>query len=99
MMKEEFEKRIGHEICYEDWETVETVYMNHPSIDNVQGKDQLAHLYRNYGMIIIEDMRLRAEKVENVKIRQQNLRNKKHQIDQEIQGLNQEIMELSTPNN
>lgn len=44
MMKQEFEARIGAEITPEQYRVVERVYMWHPSIPNVGGKDILAQL-------------------------------------------------------
>ena len=38
------------------WKTIEYVYTWHPSIDNVRGKEQIAYLYAEFGMRIIEDM-------------------------------------------
>lgn len=38
------------------WKTIEYVYNWHPSIDNVRGKEQIAYLYAEFGIRIIEDM-------------------------------------------
>ena len=56
MMKEEFEKLIGKTINQSDYELIDFVYTFHPSIKDVGGKDQIAHLYQDYGMRIIKDM-------------------------------------------
>lgn len=64
MMKVEFEKRIGASISHEDYAIVEHVYMWHPSIPNVGGKDKIADLYLIGGMDVIRDMDRRAVELE-----------------------------------
>lgn len=64
MMYQEFVSAIGHEIDWESWVKVEIVYQWHPAIDNVKGKKQIADLFTNFGMTIIEDMLPRAMKVQ-----------------------------------
>jgi len=96
-MKHEFEERVGQEVTSEQWETIHTVYQFHPVFDEVQGKDQIAGLYKEFGMLIIEDMVYRAEKISAARERQQNLRKQIQNLDQEIQGLDGEIMVWSTP--
>lgn len=56
MTKQEFETRIGQQVSTEDYKKIEQVYTFHPSIDNVNGKDQIAMLYSTFGMRIIADM-------------------------------------------
>lgn len=41
MMKEEFEKLNGQAISNADWETIEFVYIWHPSISETNGKQQI----------------------------------------------------------
>lgn len=47
MTKQEFEKRIGAEISQKDYSIVEHVYTWHPSISEVEGKEQIAKLYKS----------------------------------------------------
>lgn len=56
MTKQEFEKRIGTEISQKDYSIVEHVYTWHPSISEVEGKEQIAELYKSFGMPIIKNM-------------------------------------------
>lgn len=56
MMQHEFESRILGTVSPDDWEVIEHVYMWHPSIDDVKGKDQIAQLYLLGGMGLIQDM-------------------------------------------
>lgn len=60
MMKHEFEQRIGSEVTPEEYKVVEHVYMWHPAIPNVGGKDMLAQIWKLGGMDLIEDMDCRA---------------------------------------
>ncbi|MFR8353410.1 MAG: hypothetical protein ACLVB1_12930 [Blautia obeum] len=53
MTKQEFQKRIGAEISQKDYSIVEHVYTWHPSISEVEGKEQIAELYKSFGMPII----------------------------------------------
>lgn len=48
MTKQEFEKRIGAEISQKDYSIVEHVYTWHPSISEVEGKKQIAELYKSF---------------------------------------------------
>ena len=56
MMKEEFEKFVGETVSNEDYNVIETVYIWHPSISEVSGKDQISSIYRQFGMPVIHDM-------------------------------------------
>lgn len=64
MMKNEFEKLIGKTVSDEVYSTIEYVYTWHPAIDEINGKGQIAYLYKYYGMTVIEDMVGRAGKME-----------------------------------
>ncbi|HBE85444.1 MAG TPA: hypothetical protein DDW53_08410 [Lachnoclostridium sp.] len=66
MMKPEFEKLIGKMVSDEEYSTIEYVYTWHPAIDDVNGKGQIADLYKYYGMTVIEDMMERAGKMEKL---------------------------------
>lgn len=50
MMKEEFEKFVGETVSTEDYNVIETVYIWHPSISEVSGKDQISSIYRQFGI-------------------------------------------------
>lgn len=66
MMKQEFEKLIHAEIGDEDYRTIEYVYTWYPTISETSGKNQIAKLYTDFGMPIIEDMVERAGKMEKL---------------------------------
>ena len=67
MTREEFENHCkAIQPNFEKWPTVqqyaaiEYVYNFHPSISEVNGKTQIARLYVEFGMAIINDMQERA---------------------------------------
>ena len=64
MMKNEFEKLISKMVSDEEYGTIEYVYTWYPTISETEGKDQIARLYMDFGMPIIEDMVERAGKME-----------------------------------
>lgn len=71
MTREEFENHCtAIQPNFEKWPTVqqyeaiEYVYNFHPSISEVNGKAQIARLYVDFGMAIINDMHERAEAME-----------------------------------
>lgn len=66
MMKHEFEKLIGKTVSDEDYSTIEYVYTWYPTISETEGKAQIAKLYMDFGMPLIEDMVERAGKTEKV---------------------------------
>ena len=66
MMKSEFEDRIGHSISEEEYSTIEYVYTWYPTISETEGKEQIAKLYTDFGMPIIEDMVERAGQMEKL---------------------------------
>ena len=67
MFKSEFENLVGHPVkSDEEYSTIEYVYTWHPAIGDVNGKVQIAKLYTDYGMTIIEDMVERARKMEKL---------------------------------
>lgn len=61
MTKQEFEERAGIKVSDSQYKKIETVYAFHPSIDEVAGKDQIAYLYKTFGMRVILDMLPTAE--------------------------------------
>lgn len=50
MTKQEFEERAGIKVSDSQYKKIETVYAFHPSIDEVAGKDQIAYLYKTFGI-------------------------------------------------
>ena len=62
MNKQEFMTRVNKlnpvakEPTADEYYNIEYVYTWHPSIDQVNGKDQIAYLYVNLGMRVIYDM-------------------------------------------
>lgn len=52
MQKQEFEERIERTVTDEQYKVIEEVYMWHPSILNTSGKDEVAELYKSFGMTI-----------------------------------------------
>lgn len=61
MLKSEFETMTdSEEISNRDYEAVENVYMYHPAIDDIKGKEQIVYLYKEFGMTVIKDMEKRA---------------------------------------
>jgi len=56
MTKQEFEERAGETVSASQYAIIEEVYTYHPSIKNVEGKDQIATLYKFFGMRLICDM-------------------------------------------
>ena len=66
MMKHEFEARIKATVSAEDYAVIEKVYAFHPIIDEVDGKDQIAQLYKLGGMALINDMVSRAEEAQQL---------------------------------
>lgn len=62
MQKQEFEERIERTVTDEQYKVIEEVYMWHPSIRNTSGKDEVAELYKSFGMTIFHDMLPRVKK-------------------------------------
>ena len=101
MMKVEFEQHINARISQEDYAIVEHVYMWHPAIPNVGGKDKIANLYLIGGMDVIRDMNRRAVEIEEeydklcsrekeISEIVKGLRSRVDQIDEEIERLKAE---------
>ena len=99
MTKQEFEQRIGAQISRQDYNVVEKVYMWHPLIPNVCGKDKIAELYKLGGMTLMQDMFARAQQIEqkdsDLRRVYATLREKRDEIRAESQKLGEQITELS----
>ena len=63
MMKEEFEGKIKGTILNEEYEIIETVYMWY---DESMNKDDVASLYRKFGIKIFKDLLPRAERIRDM---------------------------------
>lgn len=74
MRKSEFEDLIHGSVTDEEYELIETVYMWHSAIRNTSGKEEVAELYKSFGLVIFKDMYPRAMKLK--------------EIDEEIRSLN-----------
>lgn len=66
MMKNEFEVLVDKPISDEEYSTIEYVYTWYPTISETEGKAQIAKLYTDFGMPLIEDMVERAGKMEKL---------------------------------
>lgn len=62
MQKEEFEDLVGLALSDRDYEIIETVYLYHPAIRDVSGVEEVAELYKSFGMTIFCDLFGRAKK-------------------------------------
>jgi len=100
MTKQEFEmflQRVpGHESDkVEDGEYpyVEYVYMFHPAIPNVGGKDVIAHLYAYGGMLVIRDMYARAKKADEAERKIAEIRRDIAGAEKRIAEITAEVME------
>lgn len=68
MMKTEFEDLIHGSVTDEEYELIETVYMWHPAIRNTSGKEEVAELYKSFGIVIFYDMYPRAKKAKEIEV-------------------------------
>ena len=88
MLKSEFETMTdSEEISNRDYEAVENVYMYHPAIDDIKGKEQIVYLYKEFGMTVIKDMEKRA-------IQYKYTINSINEHERSIQALKQSLKEL-----
>jgi hypothetical protein len=84
MMKHEFEDRIKATVSVEDYEVIEKVYTFHPIIDETDGKDHIAKLYKLGGMALINDMVPRAQEA-------QKLEDEIHHFRREVEEANRKL--------
>lgn len=87
MQKHEFEELIEGKVTNEQYNIIETVYMWHPSIRNVSGKEEVAELYKSFGMTIFHDMLPRAQKACDLNQRLRDARREVAKIEEEIEEL------------
>lgn len=62
MIKKEFEDMIGQIISDRDYEIINKVYQFHPMVNEVSGKEEVAELYKSFGLAIFYDLLPRAER-------------------------------------
>lgn len=91
MEKKEFEKRIEESVLDADYKVIEMVYQFHPSIRETSGKEEVAELYKSFGMAIFYDMLPRAEK-------NRELENRLLHAKAEVGRITDEMYELSLGN-
>ncbi len=61
------------EVSYNEYLTIEKVYMNHPIIKDVEGKTQIFNLYKIGGMLLINDMAKRVTEILEIEKSNRNL--------------------------
>lgn len=83
MLKEEFEERAGRAVTDQEFKIINTVYVFHPSISDVSGKDQIAELYLSFGMTLLLDMFPTAKAAEAFYDRRRELQAELHELAQE----------------
>lgn len=66
MMKNEFEEMIGRSVTDEEYQLIEEVYLWHPAIRSASGKEEVAELYKSFGIVIFYDMYPRAKKTKDI---------------------------------
>lgn len=66
MMKNEFEEMIGESVTDEEYQLIEEVYLWHPAIRSASGKEEVAELYKSFGIVIFYDMYPRAKKAKDI---------------------------------
>lgn len=66
MTKSEFEEMIGGSVTDKEYQLIEEVYMWHPAICNASGKEEVAELYKSFGIVIFYDMYPRAKKAKDI---------------------------------
>jgi hypothetical protein len=66
MMKNEFEEMIGRSVTDEEYQLIEEVYLWHPAIRSASGKEEVAELYKSFGIVIFYDMYPRAKKAKDI---------------------------------
>lgn len=91
MTKSELEEMIGGSVTDEEYQLIEEVYMWHPAIRNTSGKEEVAELYKSFGIVIFYDMYPRAKKAKDI---EDNIR----LIDKTRAGLVDKLKQLKMEN-
>lgn len=86
-MKCEFEERIGGEVRQSDYDIIEHVYTWHPTISNIDGKEQIAMLYKMGGMCLIKDMQPTAKLMEELDAEKRKVERKLKEIQKKIEDV------------
>lgn len=81
MTKQEFERLLGKEVTSEQYSEIEIVYNFHPTISNIEGKQQIVDLFKLGGMRLIKDMKTTAE---NAKTYEDEIATLKHQLKENV---------------
>lgn len=87
MQKQEFEQRIEQPISDADYELIEFVYQFHPVVSETSGKDEVAELYKSFGMPIFRDMKPRAEMAKELEEKIRKCRSELERLTEELQDL------------
>lgn len=87
MEKHEFEKMIHDTVTDEEYKVIEYVFQWHPAISEAEGKEQIATLYRDFGVVIIRDMFPRAEKAHEIEVRLREAQREVERIQDELAAL------------
>lgn len=87
MRKHEFEQRISQPISDEDYKLIEFVYQFHPVVRETSGKEEVAELYKSFGMAIFRDMKPRAEMAKELEEKIRTCRAELERLTDELQDL------------
>ena len=87
MIKEEFRDLVGLEVSDEDYAVIEQVYQFHPAVSEVSGKEEVAELYKSFGMSMFYDMLARAERNRELKRQLRQVQEDEERIKQEMEKL------------
>lgn len=90
MTKQEFLTRLpkgARTPSDKEFEVITLVYDYHPSILPVEGKDQIARLYSEFGMRIILDMQETAKRMQEISAEIRSLRARIEELEDERQEL------------
>lgn len=86
MTKQEFEDLIGKKVTIDEYNLIELVYTFHPSISEIDGKQQIALLYNTFGMRVIRDMEGTARKAQ---VLEEAIITKRNELDRLMSELNE----------
>lgn len=89
MIKEEFQDMIGQIVSDEDYKVIEKVYQFHPAVNEVSGKEEVAELYKSFGMTIFYDLLPRAERNCDLEKQLRFAQARVRHIEQEMEKLRQ----------
>lgn len=88
MTRAEFDNLLPHEVTPptdSDFDVITIVYNDHPAIDHIDGKKQIAMLYSTFGMRVILDMRETAVRVRELRAEISDLDSRLQQARAELQ--------------